>query len=113
MNLFHPDTLLVLTLIIGGLLPGLSALLSRAHWDQFVTGVITVGLSIANGFFQTWLNSSSRTHYDWRDAAGIAAFTWLVAVMSNLGIWQNTKVVGRLLAAAFLWYSPSPKPVAA
>lgn len=98
MNLLDPNTTIVLTMIIAFLIPLLSALLSRAHWDQTITGLLTVGLSIASGYFTEWLHSSNVNHYDWHTALGLALFSFFVAIASHFGVWQGGSLENGLLA---------------
>lgn len=98
MNLLVPNTALVLTIIVSLVIPLISALLSRTHWDQTVTGLITMLLAAVTGFFTEWINSNNATHYDWHTALGLALFSFIVAVATHYGVWKDGNASRRLLA---------------
>lgn len=99
MNLFHPDTSIIISLIISVVLPLLSSLLSKAHWPAEVAGIITLALSTANGFFTEWAQSSSGPGtFDWRDALGLALSSFIIAALGRLVLWRNTEIDAKLLA---------------
>lgn len=99
MNLFHWDTATSLAIVLSFVIPALSALLAKGKIPANVAGALTLLIAALNGFFTEWAESSGPTHFDWKTAAGIAAFSYLVAVASHYGLWRDTKVQAELLAA--------------
>lgn len=98
MNLFHWDTATSLAVVLSFVIPALSALLAKGKVPQNVAGALTLLIAALNGFFTEWADSSGPTHFDWKTAAGIAAFSFLVAVASHYGLWKDTKIQNDLLA---------------
>lgn len=98
MNLFHWDTATSLSVVLSFVIPALSALAARGKIPANVAGLITMLISALNGFFTEWAESSGPTHFDWKTAAGIALFSYLVAVASHYGLWRGTETQAHLLA---------------
>lgn len=98
MNLFHPDTAMVLSLVLSVFIPLLSSLLGRAHWPSEVLGIFTLAISTVNGFFTEWSESSNSHHYDWKTALGIALGSFVFASLGRIVLWVGTKTDAQLLA---------------
>jgi hypothetical protein len=98
MNILAPNTALILALVVSIVIPLVAALLTRAKIPANVTGVITMFLAAVNGFATEWAQSSNATHYDWKSAAGISLFSFIVAVASHYGVWKSTTLEAQLLA---------------
>lgn len=99
MNLLHWDTAQTLAVVLSFVIPALSALLARGKVPANVAGVLTLLISAIGGFATEWADSSNSTHYDWKTAAGVAAFSYAVAVLSHFGLWKGTETHNALLAA--------------
>lgn len=92
----HLPLPLILATVASVLIPGLSALLAKAHWDQSLTGALTLGLSTALGFLTEWAHAGAG--FDWRAAVGTAAVSWLVAAVSQSKILSGTALESWLLS---------------
>lgn len=98
MNIFVWNTATSLAVVLSFVIPALSALLAKGKVPANVAGALTALIAAINGFFTGWANSSSLTHYNWKTAAGIAIFSYLVAVASHYGLWKGTATESKLLA---------------
>jgi hypothetical protein len=92
-------------LIVSVIIPLLSSLLSRAHWPSEVTGILTLVLSTANGFFVEWSNAGDNFH--WKQAVLNSVVSFFVAIASRYGLWKATTTDAVLLR------SPRAKPTPA
>lgn len=108
MNIFNFTTAEALALVVSLVIPGLSALLARGKVPQNVAGFITLVLAAANGFFTGWADSSSISHYDWKNALGVGIYSLIVAIASHYGFWKSTETEAHLLAVG-----NGPKPAVA
>ena len=97
MDLFHPSTAVILALILSVFIPLVSSLLSRTHWPSEVTGILTLTIATANGFFTEWAQSSDSGHYDWKTALGIAIYSFVIAVVGRLALWKGTQTDATIL----------------
>lgn len=107
MNIFVWNTSTSLAVLLSFVIPALSALLARGKVPANVAGALTMLIAAINAFFTGWANSSSLTHYNWKTAAGVAVFSYLVAVAAHYGLWKDTKINNDLLAVG-----NGPKPAA-
>lgn len=106
-NLFVLDTATLLGLAINLLASLGGALLSRAHWPQWITGICTLFVSSAIGFFTEWSQSVDINHYNWVKMAELALVGFVIAVTTGYkGIWQGTTLHANILA----FPKPSPPP---
>lgn len=104
MNLLHLDLAQILGLIVSVVIPLVSALLSRAHWPQEITGILTLAVSTADGFLTEWAHAGSS--WDWKPALGQTIITFFLAVAAHYGVWKGTQTSAKLLAF------PRAKPAA-
>lgn len=111
MNVFHPDTAFILSLVLSVFIPLVSSLLGRAHWPGEVLGILTALISGANGFFTEWAESSRLHHYDWRTALGLALGSFVVASLGRVILWAGTRTDAKILA--FPSASPPRQNIAA
>lgn len=93
----HPSTAAVLGILISVVIPAVSSLLSRTHWDSFVTGLITLALATLNGFLVEWAHVGAS--FDWRGAVMAALSSYVIAVLVRMGLLKGTGFDGKLLAA--------------
>lgn len=99
MNLVHPDTATILYVVASIAIPGVAALLAKAHWDGFVVGLISLALATVNGFVSTWAASSNVNHYNWQTAATASVLSFGIAVLGGrVGLLKGTKVDAKLLS---------------
>lgn len=98
-NAFQLDTAVMLGLALNLLAALGGALLSRAHWPQWITGVCTLFVSSAIGFVTEWSQSADINHYNWVKMAELALVGFLIAVLGGYkGIWEDTELHAKILA---------------
>lgn len=98
-NVFQLDTATILGLAINLIASLGGALLSRAHWPQWITGICTLFVSSVIGFFTQWDQSSSINHYNWVKMAELSLVGFVIAVTTGYkGIWQGTDLHAAILA---------------
>ena len=97
MNLFHPDTALILSITLSVFIPLLSAAIRWRKLPADLVGVLTLVISAINGFVTEWAESSDVNHYDWRTALGIMLYSLIFAVAAHYGFWKNTSITNNLL----------------
>lgn len=90
------QTLVLVLLSI--VIPHVSSLISKRHWDTYWTGVITLVLSTVNGLVIEFFKEVN-DHYSWKQAASMALTSWFVAFMTRFGILRGTQKDARLVAA--------------
>lgn len=96
-NIFHPDEATVLFVLSALLIPFLSSLIARAHWDLFWVGIITGLLSTLNGVLTPWLAQGPT--FDWQTAFSAALLSWATSVLiTRSGLLRGTGVDAKLLA---------------
>jgi hypothetical protein len=96
MNLLHPDTATIVSLVVSVLIPLCSATLTRAHWPVELLGVLTMALAVVNGFFTEWADAGS--HFDWQVALSRAVVSFVLAVAAHYGVWKGTATTSKLIA---------------
>lgn len=97
-NLFHVDTASMLAIFLSVIIPFISSLVSKSHWDSFWTGVVTMVIAAANGFVTTWADSPTPNHYDWYNALGISLGSLVVAFLTRQVALQGTRMDAKLVA---------------
>jgi uncharacterized membrane protein YfcA len=98
-NLFQLDTATILGLAINLLASLGGALLSRAHWPQWITGVCTLLVSSVIGFLTQWSQSADINHYNWLKMAELSLVGFLIAVGGGYkGLWEGTQLHASVLA---------------
>lgn len=102
MNLLNLDVAQIVGLIASVIIPLVSAALSRTKWPQEITGILTLVVSTADGFFTEWAHAAS--NWDWKPALGQTIITFALAVAAHYGIWKGTQTQAKVLAF------PAPKP---
>lgn len=108
LTLFGLPPAVLIGLIASVFIPALSSLVVREHWDKFWAGIITLTLSTADGFFSTWAANTVTFH--WKAAIGATFFSWIVALMSRIGLLKNTGVDDKLVAAGSGHPAIAPNP---
>lgn len=96
LDLTHVDPAIVAAYLVSVVIPGVTSLLGRAHWDGFRLGLITVALSFANGVLSTL--AAAGNGLPWKEALSTALASYLVATLARVGLWKNTRVDSQLLA---------------
>lgn len=91
------NTAVIVSLVVSVVIPLVSSLLSRTHWPSEVTGLITLALSCANGFFTEW-NEAGSEHFDWRAGLALAVQSFIVAALARGALWRGTKTDEKVLA---------------
>lgn len=98
MNIFVWNTATSLAVVLSFVIPLLSALLAKGKVPANVAGALTMLIAAINGFVTSWVNSGHLNNYDWKTAAGVAIFSYLVAVASHYGLWKGTDTQNKALA---------------
>lgn len=96
LTLFGLPPAVLIGLVASVFIPAVSSLVVRQHWDSFVAGFITLTLATATGFFSTWAANTGDFH--WKAALGATFASWLVALMSRIGLLKGTALDGALVA---------------
>lgn len=106
MNLTNLLGAVPLPILVGVLLsvfaPVLSSLIAKEHWDQSITGALTLLISTAVGFFTEWGHAGG--DFNWRTAAAASLLSWAVAIAAHSKILSVTDLGAKLLALG----SPQP-----
>lgn len=92
----HWDMPTIAAILVSLVIPLLSSLLSRAHWPQEITGLISVVLAGANGFFAEWAKAGNTFH--WQGAATLALESLGGVLVGRLLLWKGTQTDAKLLA---------------
>jgi hypothetical protein len=92
----HAPLSMWIAIVSSVVIPGLSAALVKEHWDSSITGILTVGLSTADGFFAEWAKDGS--NFNWRIGVGIAIGSWFIAAISQSKILSGTQFESWLLS---------------
>jgi hypothetical protein len=87
----------VIAFIASTIIPAFSAWVVREHWDSSITGVVTLGLSTADGFFSEWAKDGDS--FNWKYAIGIALGSWAIAAITQSKILSGTQLEAWLLAS--------------
>jgi len=90
------NTAVIISLVVSVVIPLFSSLLSRTHWPSEVTGLLTVALATANGFFTQW--SQTTDEFQWKSALLLSLGSFLVAVAKRVALWRGTQTDAKLLA---------------
>lgn len=98
MNIFHPDTATILYMLAALVIPFVTSLVAKAHWDGLILGLITLALSTVNGFVTTWAESNDINHYNWQTAATASLFSFGIAFLSRRMLLKDTRADAKLLA---------------
>jgi len=85
-SVFHPDTAIVLAIVLSWAIPALSALVARTH---VMAGFLTLLIAAVNGFVSQWAAAPDVAHYDWKSALLVALVSFLVAVGGHYGLWKG------------------------
>lgn len=94
--LTHLDTATLVGLVLSVVIPAVSSLLSREHWDTAVTGAVTLLLSGADGFFSQW--AAHPSDFQWKAALGTAVASYALALLVRFGVLKDTNLDATLLA---------------
>lgn len=106
------DTAVILGLALNLVASLGGALLSRAHWPQWITGICTLFVSSVIGFLTQWSQSVDINHYNWLKMAELSLVGFVIAVTTGYkGIWEGTPLHASILA--FPTAHPAAAPVAA
>lgn len=113
-NVFALDTATILGLAINLVASLGGALLSRAHWPQWITGICTLFVSSVIAFLTEWSQSTDINHYNWVKMAELALVGFVIAVTAGYkGIWQGTTLHANILAFPHTGAAPAPERQAA
>lgn len=92
------DTAGIVSVIVGTVIPLLTALVAKEHWARDLKGVITLVLSAVSGLLSQFLESlQTNNDFHWKAAVLSAAATFLWALATYFGIWKNGVVQTKLI----------------
>lgn len=98
----------IVAFLTANVIPYLSALATRG--PSWLTGMVTVTLSLASGFLSDWAAAGSG--FDWRSALGASFGTWVVASLHHWKVLSGTEVETKLYAALPSRTTVQPKQAA-
>jgi uncharacterized membrane protein YfcA len=81
---------------VAWLFPLLSSFVSRQHWPQWVTGLLTLVISTVGGFVSEWFQDPSHFHIG--QATFKAFLAYFLAAVAHQKIWSSTLLDAKLLA---------------
>jgi uncharacterized membrane-anchored protein len=89
-----------LALLVSVVIPLLSSLFTKASMPAEVRGILTLLLSAVTGFVTEWAHaaSSNDVSFHWQTAAGTAAVSFVIAILSRYGLWRGTATDAKALA---------------
>lgn len=90
------QTSVILALIIGYVLPLVTAFIARSHWSVSVLGPITVVLAAATGFLTEW--AAAPDNFRLGDGFLRMLLVVLAALVGHYQSWKDTPVQAKLLA---------------
>jgi hypothetical protein len=83
-------------LAISWLIPLASSFLSRQHWPQEITGILTLLLASVGGFASEWFQDPS--HFHLGNATFKALLAYVLAAFAHSKIWSGTTTNDKALA---------------
>ena len=86
----------IIALIASVIIPGFSAAVVKEHWDASITGILTIALSTADGFFTEWAKDGS--DFNWKLGVGIAIGSWIIAAITQSKVLSGTQFEAWLLS---------------
>lgn len=92
----HASPALAAMLIASVLIPALTAAAHRERWDSSVTGIATLFLSTAAGFFTEWAQAGDG--FRWTTAVIAALGSFIVAALTQSRVLAGTGLEAWLLA---------------
>lgn len=89
-----------LALVVSVVLPLVSSLLTKPEVPAELRGVLTLLLSAVTGFVTEWAHAaaSADVSFRWQAAAGTAAVSFVIAILSRYGLWKGTATDAKALA---------------
>jgi hypothetical protein len=85
----HLPPALIAALIASLVIPAVSQLLTKRP-TSWVTGVLTLALSAADGFFSLW--ASQGDGFNWKSAVGATLVAWGIAALSHSKVIKRTDI---------------------
>lgn len=102
------NTVTVISLILGVVIPHVTALLSDTKLIPAVLGgYLTIVLSVLVGFLTDWIHNPS--NFAWKVAVINSGVALLFAIITHFGVLKNTPVQAKLLLVGSS-RPPSPHP---
>jgi len=98
--MFAVNLATALALVVSVVLPLVSSLLTKESMPAEVRGILTLLLATVTGFVTEWAHAaaSSDVSFRWQAAAGTAAVSFVIAVLSRYGLWRGTATDAKALA---------------
>lgn len=89
----------LISILVGGILPLVTGLVTKATWSGGARAVVLLVLSGATGVLTDFLGSlTGGTAFDWPTALTAAFLTFLSGVGTYFGLWKPTTVAARFKA---------------
>ncbi len=81
----------IISIVVGGILPLLTGLVTKATWDGGVRAVVLLALSGVTGILTDFLGSLNHgTPFDWPTALTAGFITFCAGVATHFGLWKPT-----------------------
>jgi hypothetical protein len=88
----------IVSVLVGTLIPILTALVTRSTASSGVKAVVSLGLSAVTGFGTEFINAGDAFY--WQGALLTTIVTFVTSVATYYGLWKPTNVAGSNSAAA-------------
>jgi hypothetical protein len=92
----HFELAQIISILVGGVLPLVTGLVTKATWSGGVRAVVLLALSGVTGVLTDYLGAlNGGTPFDWGVALTAAVLTFLSGVGMYFGLWKPTTVSER------------------
>lgn len=86
----------LISILVGGILPLVTGLVTKATWSGGVRAVVLLALSGVTGVLTDFLGAlNGGTSFDWATALTAAFLTFLSGVGTYFGLWKPTTLAAR------------------
>jgi predicted membrane-bound spermidine synthase len=95
----HFELAQIISILVGGVLPLVTGLVTKATWSGGVRAVVLLALSGVTGVLTDYLGAlQGGTAFDWATALTAAFLTFLSGVGTYFGLWKPTTLAARFQA---------------
>lgn len=92
----HFELAQIISILVGGVLPLVTGLVTKATWSGGVRAVVLLGLSGLTAVLTDYLGAlNGGAPFDWGTALTAAFLTFLTGVGTYFGLWKPTTVAVR------------------